>query len=62
MPAIPPIAVKITEEKEKTPAPQRDGKNPPTAEPINNPIQIRGFDFIILFQVFPCLPAGRFGD
>jgi hypothetical protein len=29
IPAIPPRAAKIIEEKENAPAPQRDGKNPP---------------------------------
>jgi len=33
--AMAPRALKIIEEKERNPAPQRPGINPPTIEPIN---------------------------
>ena len=40
MPAIPPIAVRTTEEREKKPAPHKLGINPPIVEPTTMPIQM----------------------
>ncbi len=40
MPAMPPTAVKTTDDNEKKPAPHKLGMNPPMVEPTNIPIQI----------------------
>ena len=44
IPMNPPIAVKIIDDIENTPAPHSSGTHPPTIDPITIPIQI--IDFI----------------
>ncbi len=46
MPASPPTAVNIIEEKENNEPPQSIGMYPPIADPINIPIQIVVLDSI----------------
>ncbi len=50
MPAIPPMAVKIIDEKENIPLPHREGTKLPIVEPTKNPIHIIDFVLIVLFR------------
>jgi len=46
IPANPPTAVKIIDEKDSKPAPHKLGINPPMVEPTNIPTQMSEFEFI----------------
>ena len=46
IPTIPPTAERSIEENEKGDAPQSDGMNPPTVDPIKSPIYTSDFVFI----------------
>jgi hypothetical protein len=48
MPIIPPIAVKMIDEKDSRVPPHKTGTKPPRLDPIIMPIQIIDFDSIFI--------------
>ena len=45
MPITPPTVLRRIDEIESMVSPQRAGMSPPTVDPTNSPIQIKGFAF-----------------
>lgn len=68
MPAIPPMAVKITDQRERKLAPHKLGIKPPIVEPIvmHKRIKDLGLIYLILFRslvmtIFGLKNVGKFG-
>jgi hypothetical protein len=52
IPAKAPIALKITEEKEKTLPPQRSGTYPPAIDPRKSPVMMKVLDIKFLGKIY----------